>query len=285
MKNNSDSIFSEYKKQIHNAIEDLKTKGRRYRQIPNLLTLIRLMAPCFIIPVAIVGNVPLILGLTAFFSLTDFADGLIARKFNLTSELGELLDAVTDKVFASTLLIAASFSNPILLCNLTLEGAIAGINIYKKLNNQPVKSSFVGKTKTWFLFSLTGIGIISSGLNMVNTLNALMVTTTAMQVCTIASYLSTISVNKQLEKTETVESVPLIIPSTNDFEQKKFQKEKILESDISSLKVQTEECESLRQLRAVREFLVFEKMISEVLDNSQTESNCYVKSKKDDLKS
>jgi len=175
--------------------EDLKTKGRRHKQVPNILTLMRLTAPCFIIPAAIVGSVPLVLGLTAFFGLTDLADGFIARKWKLTSELGVALDAATDKVFASTLMLAASIGNPMLLCNLGLEFAIAGINISKKLNGAEVESSYIGKAKTWFLFALSGAGIVSSNWNMQIILNPLMISTAIMQTLTIASYLASETTN------------------------------------------------------------------------------------------
>ena len=273
MKNNNSSIVLYYKKLVKNAIEDLKTKGRRHRQIPNILTLMRLTAPCFIIPAGIVGSVPLILGLTAFFSITDLADGFIARKWQLTSELGETLDAVTDKVFASTLLLTASLTNPILLCNLILEGVIASINTYKKLNNENVKSSIIGKLKTWFLFSLVGIGIASSYFDLNSILNTLIITTTTMQVFTIGSYLFPMSANKNILKKEQEEIVSPINSNQYNFEEKKLQKEK-----------QIEENESLKQLRAMREILVSEKAFLEEEKNKTDIKTTYQKSKTDDLK-
>jgi len=267
----NNSVFSDYKKQIKNAIEDLKTPGKRHFQIPNLLTLMRLTAPCFIIPAAVVGNVPLIIGLTAFFSLTDWVDGFVARKWHLTSELGEVLDAVTDKVFASTLLLVASFANPILLCNLGLEGVIAGINTHKKLKDVPVKSSIIGKVKTWFLFSLAGLGIISSSLDIASIINTLMITTTVMQVLTIRSYLSS-SIDKR----------NLIYFNENTFdncidavenESNELQMEKVLEEN-----------ESLKKLKAMRDYLESEKDFLSLDDGKKDNLVNMQKSKKDDFK-
>lgn len=188
MKQEEKEILKKYKKQIREAITDLKTKGRRHRQIPNILTLMRLLSPCFILPTAISGNVPLMIGMTALFSLTDMADGFIARNWELTSELGKDLDAVTDKVFASTLLLAASFSNPILLCNLGLEGIIAGINIHQKVKGNTPSSSFTGKIKTFSLFALVAAAIASPYLNP-HLINTLTISTTAMQGLTLGSYI------------------------------------------------------------------------------------------------
>lgn len=284
MKGIDESIILDYKKQAKNAIEDLKTRGRRHRQIPNILTLMRLTAPCFILPAAAMGNIALVLGLTAFFSLTDFADGFIARNWKLTSELGEALDAVTDKVFASTLLLAASFANPVLLCNLGLEVVIAAINVYKKLNDLPAKSSFVGKVKTWFLFSLAGIGIVSSGLELANILSPLMVATTTMQVFTIGSYLSSVLINKELKLMIQDEIVSDIILNLEESESKELQKDKVLEIDSTTSKIQAVENESVKQLKAMRDYLESEQEFLRPNANKQIDSINIEKSKKDDFK-
>lgn len=190
MKEEKQKNKEKYKKLINEAIEDLKTPGKRHKQIPNVLTTLRLLAPVAIIPAAASGNLPLTISLVAGFSLTDFVDGFIARNWNLTSELGKDLDAVTDKVFAATLLISASLSNPILLANLGLEGVIAGINVNQKLKGMDTSSSYVGKIKTWLLFTLAGLGIVTSQLTIPGLIPTLAIGTAAMQGLTIASYLS-----------------------------------------------------------------------------------------------
>lgn len=283
MKGQENDAFTTFKEQVNDAIEDLKTKGRRHRQIPNLLTLMRLTAPCFIIPAAAVGNLPLTIGLTAFFSLTDLADGFIARKWHLTSELGETLDAVTDKVFASTMLLAASFANPILLLNLGLECGIAAINTRKKLNDQPVKSSLIGKAKTWFLFGLVGAGFVCPYFEMTNILNTLSFATSAMQVLTIASYLAPVSNIKELLNDETNEEISLTVLDASSFEQTELQKEKVLEADTSVPKTNIEENESLKQLKAMRDFLVSEQTFLDSEQNKTIDSKNHEKSKMDDF--
>ncbi len=186
---NIKSVLKNYKKLFKEAFVDLKTKGRRHKQIPNILTATRLVAaPFFIIPAAILGNVPLILIFTVLFSLTDAVDGFIARKWNLVSELGKDLDAICDKVFAGTLLLAMSLFNPVLLCNLFFEGIIAIINAKEKVEGHKPRSLYIGKIKTCVLYPLLGAGLINQFVNISEIFNILLVATTAMQLATIASY-------------------------------------------------------------------------------------------------
>lgn len=183
-------VLNYYKKEINEAFLDLKTKGKRHRQIPNLLTATRLVAaPFFIIPAAICKNITLLVIFATFFSLTDALDGFIAHKYNLVSDLGRDLDAICDKVFAFSLLIAVSIFNPILLFNMLAEGIIALINIKEKLNNREPESILIGKIKMWLLYPLLGISLLNQIINVKKILVIFFVLTFIMQILTIISYL------------------------------------------------------------------------------------------------
>lgn len=206
-------IIDKYKKDINEAIEDLKTPGKRHKQIPNILTASRLLSPLAILPAAFTGNVGLTAGLAVGFGLTDLTDGAIARKFELQSELGKDLDAVTDKVYVGTLLIASAFFNPILLCNLGLEGAIAGINIKQKLSGKETGSTMIGKYKTWAVFGLAALGLIAPQLGLSWLVNVLALGTAAMQGLTIGSYLTKYGKSEKMTQTpETPTVIDHIIP-------------------------------------------------------------------------
>lgn len=242
-----ENIFAKYKRELKEASGDLKDPKRRYRQIPNILTFLRLTAPLFIIPSAIFGSLPLTLGLIAGFGLTDFADGFIARKYNLTSDLGRDLDAICDKVFALTLLLAASVANPILLTSVLLESVIAGINTVKKINGQDPKSTMTGKVKTWFLFSLIGAALLSSFEPINEIFNVLLPTTAIMQILTISSYIkdNQKKENKKDSLPNTNQSIELNIQEDDN------SKEKVLESKQEDL--------SLDELKSLKEYITGEE--------------------------
>lgn len=204
MLKNKRKIWNEYKAQLNNALNDIKTPGKRHKQIPNILTILRMSAPLAIIPSAICGNIPALIGLVTIFSLTDVADGFIARKFNLTSDLGKDLDAICDKIFALTLLLSAAINSPFLLFSVGLEGIISFINIYKKTSGEEPKSSFIGKLKTWALFGLVGAGLTSPYLKINKILKSLFIITTGMQALTIKSYLQENEKNEIQENTNSV---------------------------------------------------------------------------------
>ena len=77
--------------------------------IPNLLSVFRMAA---FLPVIILFSFEYYL--TSFFLFTaaawsDFLDGFLARRYNITSNLGSLLDLLADKILVSSVLIFLVF--------------------------------------------------------------------------------------------------------------------------------------------------------------------------------
>jgi phosphatidylglycerophosphate synthase len=67
--------------------------------IPMLISSLRIAALPLFLYVYSIGNAVLCLGLLGFCAVTDFLDGYIARKLNLTSRFGAYFDATTDFIF------------------------------------------------------------------------------------------------------------------------------------------------------------------------------------------
>lgn len=74
--------------------------------LPNLLSLLRL----FLAFLLFCNTAWVQLSVIAVSAVTDFLDGYIARRYNMTSRLGTLLDPIADKVFVLIALIVFDFS-------------------------------------------------------------------------------------------------------------------------------------------------------------------------------
>lgn len=68
------------------------------RQIPNLLTALRLAAAPLLAIVLMAGENRAALGIFAFAGLSDAADGFFAKRFGMTTRFGRYLDPAADKL-------------------------------------------------------------------------------------------------------------------------------------------------------------------------------------------
>tara|TARA_B100001057_G_scaffold296483_1_gene296687 strand:+ start:67 stop:597 length:531 start_codon:yes stop_codon:yes gene_type:complete len=133
--------------------------------IPNLLSVFRMTA---FLPVIILFLSEYYL--SSFFLFTaaawsDFLDGFLARKYNLTSNLGSLLDLLADKVLVSSILIffvfyTSDFYLYILTSLIVLrEISISILRLFlisKGLEISNIIPDNYGKLKTFFqMFSLS----------------------------------------------------------------------------------------------------------------------------------
>lgn len=83
------------------------------KYVPNTLTIIRFLLIPFILYCVITGNYLLALILFTLSGITDIADGFIARKFNLTSNFGKLMDPLADKLTQISMLAILVIENMI----------------------------------------------------------------------------------------------------------------------------------------------------------------------------
>lgn len=200
MKESFKHHWGEFVLEGKNCVKEFKNPETRKKQIPNILTASRLFAPIFIIPSALLGNLPLTATFVTAFALTDAADGYFARKYDATSEFGRKLDALTDKLFAASLLVPLIVVNPALLTVLTMEAVISGVNVYSQLSDNTPKTEFIGKIKTAALsgtICLNYIALLTPVHPII--LNAAMYSTVALQLMSSAKYLDVLS-TKEREK-------------------------------------------------------------------------------------
>ena len=68
------------------------------KHVPNILTIIRFLLIPFILVYIFTGNYILAFVFFTLSGITDIADGCIARKYNLISNFGKLMDPLADKL-------------------------------------------------------------------------------------------------------------------------------------------------------------------------------------------
>lgn len=81
------------------------------KYVPNILTIIRFLLIPVIIFFIFSGNYILAFVFFTISGLTDIADGFIARKFNLVSNFGKLMDPLADKLTQISTLASLVFTN------------------------------------------------------------------------------------------------------------------------------------------------------------------------------
>ena len=87
-------------------------------------------------------------------SLTDFIDGRIARKRNLVTDLGKMLDAIADKILVDSVLIILSssgFISPVISVIIIVRDIVVNaVKMAAGNAGKVVAASWTGKVKTTF---------------------------------------------------------------------------------------------------------------------------------------
>ena len=121
--------------------------------IPNLLSISRLFLVFPLILFLEINRPLYVFILIIVGCLTDYFDGLIARKYNLKTRLGAILDPLSDKVFYLIPLVFLCKNNLIPFWSLTLilfrELIISSL---RNLTKDGLPASQFGKSKTFFFF-------------------------------------------------------------------------------------------------------------------------------------
>lgn len=90
-------------------------------------------------------------------ALTDFVDGYVARKYNLVTDFGKMMDAIADKILVNVVLIiltAAGFINPIIpIVVISRDTIVNALKMAAGNKGEVVGASFLGKLKTVCMMS------------------------------------------------------------------------------------------------------------------------------------
>ena len=137
-------------------------------------------------------------------SLTDFLDGYIARKYNLITDFGKLMDAIADKILVNSVLIilaAQGFIHPIIPVVVILRDSVVNsIKMLAASKGKVVAAIKSGKLKTACL--MVGI-VLTLFYNLPFEIWNLAVADVLLLIATVLSVVSGIqyySLNKHLIK-------------------------------------------------------------------------------------
>ena len=133
----------------------MRVTAKELFNVPNILSFFRLLlVPVLVITFFCIPGenyiVPLVVFIVA--SITDTLDGIIARKFNLVTEAGMVLDPLADKLLKIATLLCFGIVGVIplwlviTLITIDLSMIIAGIILYGK--HITIPSNWIGKTGT-----------------------------------------------------------------------------------------------------------------------------------------
>lgn len=130
--------------------------------VPNVLSFFRiLLVPVFVICYFCRFNyhIQWAFGVFVVSGFSDVLDGFIARKFNMISTLGKVLDPVADKLTQGCTLICISIQHPVimpLLILLVAKEATMFLGSYRllKMGYRPSEAKWWGKLGTVVMFLL-----------------------------------------------------------------------------------------------------------------------------------
>ncbi len=154
------------------------------RQLPNQLTVARIVAvPVLCLMIAVGWDwlrwLALLLYVAA--AVTDWLDGFLARRMNMSSDLGKMLDPIADKLLVGALIVTFAWTRDFsffdlipAIAILMREIFVSGLREFMGNRNVSVPVTFLAKWKTTvqlvalFFVIVDGLlpsfGLISSGL-------------------------------------------------------------------------------------------------------------------------
>ena len=127
--------------------------------LPNKLTVVRMVLVPFFVAALLLSKTNdslkwVALALFVIASLTDFADGYIARKYNLITNFGKFMDPLADKILTISGMISlielGRIPSWIVVIIVAREFIISGFRLVAAENGVVIAANYWGKFKTTF---------------------------------------------------------------------------------------------------------------------------------------
>ena len=139
--------------------------------LPNKLTVVRMVLVPFFVAALLLSKTNdslkwVALALFVIASLTDFADGYIARKYNLITNFGKFMDPLADKILTISGMIClielGRIPSWIVVIIVAREFIISGFRLVAAENGVVIAANYWGKFKTTFQMIMIILMIMNS---------------------------------------------------------------------------------------------------------------------------
>ena len=171
--------------------------------LPNKLTVVRMVLVPFFVAALLLSKTNdslkwVALALFVIASLTDFADGYIARKYNLVTNFGKFMDPLADKILTISGMIClielGRIPSWIVVIIVAREFIISGFRLVAAENGVVIAANYWGKFKTTFQMIMIILMIMNIPQLQILT-NIVMWIALALTIISLVTY---INANKQV---------------------------------------------------------------------------------------
>lgn len=175
-----------------NKMTNMKYKNQIFT-IPNILSAFRIcLIPVFIWLYSAEQNYIWAAIILAFSGLTDLVDGFIARRFNMISDLGKILDPVADKLTQAAMLLCLVTRFPLMLVPLILLilkeifAGVTGLLVIRK-TGKVYGANWHGKVATCLIYAMMIVHVLWHNIPQVFS-NASILICVAMMTLSVVLY-------------------------------------------------------------------------------------------------
>ena len=148
----------------------MNRKQKLWLIIVNIITFLRIFGSIILFPIYFRYNQFVVGIILTILFLTDWIDGFLARKFNVSTFFGSIMDSISDKLMAITSCIILCYINKFMILSIVIELLIIIVNTVVLTQKGNIKSSYIGKIKTWILSIsiILGFFICNSDTKLIN---------------------------------------------------------------------------------------------------------------------
>jgi len=169
------------------------------KNLPNVITSIRFLLALSIPFMYLEGYKLVSIVIFIIASISDAIDGYLARKWNVVSNYGKIVDPFADKVLSIGVMILIVIKiNQLVYIPLILELIIIIIGLYGYKNIKQIDIEKVGKVKTAVLFPTIAISLATPVIHDLSVIIVPMIgATIVLQILTIKEYYKRLHISRE----------------------------------------------------------------------------------------